>query len=48
MTEDTALLEQVKTNIAGHHVADFSVKMKELGFEKKATIEMVERYFEEE
>lgn len=48
VTQDTALLEQVKTNIAGHHVADFSAKMKELGFHKKAAIDMVEQYFEEE
>ena len=48
VTENQELLNKVRQDLAENHVIDFSEKMRELGYEKKDAVSLVEKYFEEE
>lgn len=48
ITEDSAMIEQVKNNLASEHIKEFLKKMKCIGFNKDAAIALIEKTKEEE
>ena len=43
ITEDTQLLDEMKTSLASEHILQFLEKMKQLGFQKEETAGYVDR-----
>lgn len=46
ITDNESLLKKTRDNLAGEHICSFLEQMRALGFDKKATLEMVQKTLE--
>ena len=47
ITEDTQLLDEMKTSLASEHILQFLEKMKQLGFQKEETAALIQKALKE-
>lgn len=47
ITEDTQLLDEMKTSLASEHIQQFLEKMKQLGFQKEETAALIQKALKE-
>ena len=47
ITEDTRLLDEMKTSLASEHILQFLEKMKQLGFQKEETAALIQNALKE-
>ena len=47
ITEDTQLLDEMKTSLASEHILQFLEKMKHLGFQKEETAALIQKALKE-
>ena len=47
ITEDTQLLDEMKTSLASEHILQFLEKMKRLGFQKEETAALIQKALKE-